>query len=63
LKKISRRNIIKTLSLGGAAVIYSPQSLFSIGRTGKDKLGVALVGLGYYSTDLLAPALQLTKHC
>ena len=29
----------------------------------KDKLGVALVGLGYYSTDLLAPSLQLTKHC
>lgn len=29
----------------------------------KDKLGVALVGLGYYSTDLLAPALQLTKYC
>ena len=29
----------------------------------KDRLGVALVGLGYYSTDLLAPALQLTKHC
>ncbi|MEQ8715907.1 MAG: Gfo/Idh/MocA family oxidoreductase [Cyclobacteriaceae bacterium] len=27
------------------------------------KLGVALVGLGYYSTDLLAPALQLTQHC
>ena len=24
---------------------------------------MALVGLGYYSTDLLAPALQLTKHC
>lgn len=30
---------------------------------GKRKLGVALVGLGYYSTDLLAPALQLTRHC
>jgi glucose-fructose oxidoreductase len=29
----------------------------------KDKLGVALVGLGYYSTDILAPALQLTEHC
>ena|SRR5260221_914084 len=29
----------------------------------KKKLGVALVGLGYYSTDLLAPALQLTEHC
>src|SRR5690606_16197384 len=24
---------------------------------------VALVVLGYYSTDLLAPALQMTKHC
>ena len=27
------------------------------------KLGVALVGLGYYSKDLLAPALRLTEHC
>lgn len=29
----------------------------------KEKLGVALVGLGYYCTNLLAPALQLTGHC
>lgn len=29
----------------------------------KRKLGVALVGLGLYSRDLLAPALQLTEHC
>lgn len=29
----------------------------------KGKLGVALVGLGYYSTDLLAPGLQLTNNC
>jgi glucose-fructose oxidoreductase len=29
----------------------------------KENLGVALVGLGYYSTDLLAPALQMTRHC
>jgi glucose-fructose oxidoreductase len=29
----------------------------------KKSIGVALVGLGYYSRDLLAPALQLTKHC
>lgn len=27
------------------------------------KLGVALVGLGYYSQYLLAPALQQTAHC
>jgi glucose-fructose oxidoreductase len=29
----------------------------------KTRIGVALVGLGYYSTDILAPALQLTQHC
>lgn len=29
----------------------------------RKKLGVALVGLGYYSRDLLAPALQLTEYC
>src|SRR5258708_40156562 len=29
----------------------------------KKKLGVALVGVGYYSSALLAPALQLTEHC
>ena len=30
---------------------------------GKDSIGVALVGLGYYATHLLAPGLQLTRHC
>jgi predicted dehydrogenase len=29
----------------------------------KKKLGVALVGLGYYATELLATALQQTEHC
>jgi len=29
----------------------------------KDKLGIALVGLGSYSTNILAPALQNTSHC
>lgn len=27
------------------------------------KLGVALVGLGYYASEQLAPALQQTEHC
>ncbi len=39
-----------------------PFSSFMIPQSRK-KLGVALVGLGYYSRDLLAPALQLTQHC
>nr|WP_317172739.1 Gfo/Idh/MocA family oxidoreductase [Echinicola salinicaeni] len=34
----------------------------SIGKA-KDKLGVALVGLGGYSTGQLAPALEMTAHC
>ena len=29
----------------------------------KGKLGIALVGLGNYATNQLAPALQQTKHC
>lgn len=63
MKKITRRNVIKNMTVGAAAFLYSPQTLLSTMRAGKDKLGVALVGLGYYSTDLLAPALQQTKNC
>jgi glucose-fructose oxidoreductase len=60
---ISRRELVKTLSLGGAALLFSPAGLLSACGTQKRGLGVALVGLGYYSTDLLAPALQQTKNC
>lgn len=63
---ISRRSLIKTVSLSSAALLLSPAHLLSACKpvnNQKRGLGVALVGLGYYSTDLLAPALQLTKHC
>jgi glucose-fructose oxidoreductase len=60
---ISRREIIKTLAIGSAGIILSPNSLLACTQKQKNKLGVALVGLGYYSTDLLAPALQQTKNC
>lgn len=59
----SRRDVLKTLALGGGALLFSPNVLLSATQRKKDRLGVALVGLGYYSTDLLAPALQQTKHC
>jgi len=59
----SRRDVIKTLALGGGVMLFSPNPLLSATRLKKDRLGVALVGLGYYSTDLLAPALQQTKYC
>jgi glucose-fructose oxidoreductase len=60
---ITRREIVKTLSLGCAAIIISPQTLLSACKMKKNKLGVALVGLGSYSTNLLAPALEQTKYC
>ncbi len=59
----ARRNMIKTIAAGTAALMFSPKSLLSLTRKKKDRLGIALVGLGYYSTDLLAPALQQTKNC
>ncbi|MFT3750563.1 MAG: Gfo/Idh/MocA family oxidoreductase [Agriterribacter sp.] len=58
----SRRTVIKSLTLAGAGAIISPKLLWSFPKK-KDRLGIALVGLGYYSTDLLAPALQQTRHC
>ena len=61
---IKRREFMGRLSAGAASLAMA-QSAFAhiIIPQKKDKLGVALVGLGYYSQDLLAPALQLTKHC
>jgi glucose-fructose oxidoreductase len=59
-----RRKFLKGTLTGAAALAIGSDSLFaSIIIPQNRKLGVALVGLGYYSTDLLAPALQLTEHC
>ncbi|KAB7730056.1 gfo/Idh/MocA family oxidoreductase [Rudanella paleaurantiibacter] len=59
----SRRTVLQTLALGTTAGMLAPETLLAQSAPKKDKLGVALVGLGYYSTDLLAPALQKTEHC
>jgi glucose-fructose oxidoreductase len=58
----SRRRFLNTLGASAALTasgIYSPAVFAKKPR----KIGVALVGLGYYSRDILAPALQLTQHC
>ncbi len=66
--RYSRRSFLQRASLGAGASLLAtplfaaPQSLIPPVQEGK-KLGIALVGLGYYSTDLLAPALQQTQHC
>lgn len=63
MKNASRRDVLKSLALGGGAIMLSPSSLLTPLQQKKDKLGVALIGLGYYSTDLLAPALAIAKNC
>lgn len=65
--KYTRRNFSKIISAASAGMITAPWlgcETKPKGITIPDKkLGILLVGLGYYSTDLLAPALQLTQHC
>lgn len=55
----TRRNFIGGATLLGATALSNRALAMGNGK----KLGVALVGLGQYSRDLLAPALQLTSHC
>jgi glucose-fructose oxidoreductase len=60
----SRRSFLKKslLTVAGASLAVKTFPRIIIPQQ-KKKLGVALVGLGYYSTDLLAPALTMTQHC
>lgn len=58
----SRRQLIKALAALG--VLASAQGLLAAGNPkSKKSLGVALVGLGSYSRNQLAPALQMTQWC
>jgi glucose-fructose oxidoreductase len=59
---VSRRRFLGQLSLG-AAVLGLPFRLRAESTPPPRKLGIALVGLGSYSTRQLAPALQLTQNC
>ncbi len=61
---IKRRHFLKGTLAGIAGLAISSEDTFANIIVPQDRrLGVALVGLGYYSTDLLAPGLQLTKNC
>jgi glucose-fructose oxidoreductase len=59
---MKRRKFIAR-SFAGFSTLALSASMVGATTFQRRKLGVALVGLGYYSTDLLAPALQLTEHC
>jgi len=59
--EISRKRFLKQAgAVLGIAATGFPSLILPRKR---DKLGVALVGLGGYATGRLAPGLQLTEHC
>ena len=63
IKKTTRRDFVKLSAIGAAGAVMAPYtSVFPSILTGKQKrMGIALIGLGWYSTDILAPALQETS--
>ena len=58
---ITRRTSLQRLSLAAGSLLTMPNLLRA--QPAPRKLGVALVGLGNYSTNQLAPALQETDSC
>lgn len=71
---MERRHFLTRITLGMSASVILPRlPLFSASpveelykihpQNPEKKLGVALVGLGYYSTNQLAPALKETRNC
>jgi glucose-fructose oxidoreductase len=66
MSNTSRRRFLRQIAAATAGVSLTPSLLAACTAPPlrKDgKLGVALVGLGYYSANLLAPALQRTQNC
>jgi predicted dehydrogenase len=63
MKNTSRRSFIRNASLGFGALALSPALAKLAMANPAKKLGIALVGLGYYSSGQLAPALQKAKNC
>ncbi len=60
---IDRRDFLRT-SAKAAAVLAVPGSLMNLTAARPEtRLGVALLGLGNYATNQLAPALGYTEHC
>jgi predicted dehydrogenase len=64
-RKFSRRDFIRagSVGIGTLALGSSLSSLKAVSAHPQKKLGIALVGLGYYSYGQLGPALQHTKNC
>lgn len=70
MPRLSTRRDFLVQCAGGSALLLAGLSATACARAETPpplphgrKLGVALVGLGYYSTDLLEPALRETRLC
>lgn len=63
-KTMGRRQFVEHLTGGFLTASVLPKTIFAQQpeKILAKKMGVALVGLGYYSTQVLAPALQETKN-
>ena len=62
MANFTRRDFLQLTGSSLFASLSAGLSKNSMAQPSK-KVGVALVGLGYYSTSVLAPALELTQHC
>ncbi|RIV23570.1 gfo/Idh/MocA family oxidoreductase [Fibrisoma montanum] len=60
---MSRRQSLQTLALSAGGLLLPSSDLLARQQPAPEKLGIALVGLGNYSTNQLAPALQETQGC
>ena len=63
-KSLSRRDFLRGISITAAGLALTPKTVAELlapnhGR----KLGIAMLGLGGYATNQLAPALKETKLC
>jgi len=59
--RIDRRRFIEKLSIAMGGLLISPS--LQLKKTEPQKPGIALVGLGRYSTSQLGPALKQTQYC
>ena len=56
----SRRDFVKTTTLLGAGIALAPNMAFGMSNTSKDKLNIALIGVGLRGTNHLSNLLQRT---
>jgi glucose-fructose oxidoreductase len=63
MTKILRRDFLGGMAMAAAGAMWLPRRLWAAAQPASKKLGVALVGLGSYSTHQLGPALRETERC